>query len=185
MSKDLELVNYKKVLQEAKQAILVVQQQFIQNANHASIELYWVLGKLLSNTAERYQWGQHELVKEKNTDELLEHYQLTRGPYLTNLGILCLGKQQHRAQLATAPVIQFIKYDDREQKVNKIVWDDQTASPMELIESVWREIPDFREHYELPDGLYRQSIPAFDEVVIRVTFQESCHATTFLTQGAI
>ena len=37
MSKDLELVNYKKVLHEAKQAILVAQQQFIQNANHASI----------------------------------------------------------------------------------------------------------------------------------------------------
>ena len=106
-------------------------------------------------------------VKEKNTNELLDHYQLTQGVYLTNLGILCLGHQQHRAQLATAPVIQFIKYDERGQKVNKLVWDDQTASPMELIEAVWQEVPDFRERYELPDGLYRQHIPAFDEVVVR------------------
>jgi ATP-dependent DNA helicase RecG len=106
-------------------------------------------------------------VKEKNTDELLDHYQLTQGAYLTNLGILCLGRQQHRAQLATAPVIQFIKYDEHGQKVNKLVWDDQIASPMELIEAVWQEVPDFRERYELPDGLYRQHIPAFDEVVVR------------------
>ncbi|MES2264541.1 MAG: ATP-binding protein [Pseudomonadota bacterium] len=106
-------------------------------------------------------------VKEKSADELLDHYQLTRGPYLTNLGVLCVGQQQHRAQLASAPVIQFIKFDDREQKVNKLVWDDQMASPMELIEAVWHEIPDFRERYELPDGLYRQHIPAFDEIVVR------------------
>ena len=38
---------------------------------------------------------------------------------------------------------------------------------MELIEAVWQEIPDFRERYELPDGLYRQHIPAFDEIVVR------------------
>lgn len=106
-------------------------------------------------------------VKEKSADELLDHYQLAHGPHLTNLGILCLGQQRHRVQLASAPVIQFIKYDENEQKVNKLVWDDQTASPMELIEAVWQEVPDFRERYELPDGLYRQYIPAFDEIVVR------------------
>lgn len=106
-------------------------------------------------------------VKEKSAHELLDHYQLAVGHYLTNLGILCLGQQHHRAQLASAPVIQFIKFDEREQKVNKLVWDDQTASPMELIETVWKEVPDFRERYELPDGLYRQHIPAFDEIMVR------------------
>jgi ATP-dependent DNA helicase RecG len=106
-------------------------------------------------------------VKEKTDDELLDHYQLARGHYLTNLGVLCLGRQHHRAQLTTAPVIQFIKYDERGQKVNKLVWDDHTQSPMELIEAVWLEVPDFRERYELPDGLYRQNVPAFDEIVVR------------------
>ncbi|MFA6928687.1 MAG: ATP-binding protein [Lentisphaeria bacterium] len=106
-------------------------------------------------------------VKEKSSAELLDHYQLAQGQFLTNLGILCVGQQRHRVQLATAPVIQFIKYDEQDQKVNKLVWDDQTANPMELIESVWQEIPDFRERYELPDGLFRQYIPAFDEIVIR------------------
>jgi ATP-dependent DNA helicase RecG len=106
-------------------------------------------------------------VKEKDDEELLDHYQLAQGQYLTHLGILCIGKQQHRAQLATAPVIQFIKYDEHEQKVNKLPWDDHTLNPMELIEAVWQEVPDFRERYELPDGLYRQNVPAFDEIVVR------------------
>ncbi|MCB1914098.1 MAG: putative DNA binding domain-containing protein [Rhodocyclaceae bacterium] len=106
-------------------------------------------------------------VKEKSDDELLDHYQLAQGQTLTNLGVLCLGRQHHRAQLSTAPVIQFIKYDEHSQKVNKLVWDDHTQSPMDLIEAVWLEVPDFRERYELPDGLYRQNVPAFDEIVVR------------------
>lgn len=106
-------------------------------------------------------------VREKTDDELLEHYQLARGPWLTHLGVLCIGRQHQRAQLASAPVIQFIKFDERGEKVNKLVWDDHTQSPMALIEAVWAEVPDFRERYELPDGLYRQHVPAFDEVVVR------------------
>ncbi len=106
-------------------------------------------------------------VKEKDDEELLDHYQLSQDQYLTHLGILCIGKQQHRAQLSTAPVIQFIKYDEHGEKVNKLVWDDHTLSPMELIEAVWKDVPDFRERYELPDGLYRQNVPAFDEIVVR------------------
>ncbi len=106
-------------------------------------------------------------VKEKTDDELLDHYQLAQGPWLTHLGVLCMGRQHQRAQLHSAPVVQFIKYDELGQKVNKLVWDDHTLSPMALIEAVWAEVPDFRERYELPDGLYRQHVPAFDEVVVR------------------
>ena len=106
-------------------------------------------------------------VKEKSDDELLDHYQLAQGRTLTHLGVLCVGRQHHRAQLSTAPVIQFIKYDEHGHKVNKLVWDDHTLSPVDLIETVWLEVPDFRERYELPDGLYRQNVPAFDEIVVR------------------
>lgn len=106
-------------------------------------------------------------VKEKTDGELLDHYQLAQGPRLTHLGVLCIGHQHQRAQLMSAPVVQFIKFDELGQKVNKLVWDDHTLSPMALIEAVWTEVPDFRERYELPDGLYRQHVPAFDEVVVR------------------
>ncbi len=38
---------------------------------------------------------------------------------------------------------------------------------MQLIDEVWREIPDFRESYELPDGLFRQHIPVYDGRIVR------------------
>lgn len=108
-----------------------------------------------------------ESVKEKTEGELLDHYLLAYGEWLTNLGILCVGRRQDRARLGTAPVIQFIKYDELGKKVNKITWDDFSQTPMELIEAVWREVPDFRERYELPDGLFRQHVPLYDEIVVR------------------
>ncbi|TVR59979.1 MAG: ATP-dependent DNA helicase [Candidatus Competibacteraceae bacterium] len=106
-------------------------------------------------------------VKEKTDLELLRHYLLVDQEWLTHLGILCIGTQTDRARLGTAPVIQFIKYDDQERKINKLVWDDYTQSPMELVDAVWREIPDFREFYEIPGGLFRQQVPMFDEIVVR------------------
>jgi ATP-dependent DNA helicase RecG len=106
-------------------------------------------------------------VKEKSDSELLDHYYLAIGNHLTNLGILCVGRREDRARLGTAPVVQFIKYDEEGRKVNKLAWDDHSLSPMELVEVVWTEIPDFRENYELPDGLFRQHIPAYDQRVVR------------------
>ena len=108
-----------------------------------------------------------ESVKEKTEDELLDHYLLAHGGWLTNLGILCVGRRQDRARLGTAPVVQFIKYDELGKKVNKIPWDDFSLTPMELIETIWREVADFRERYELPDGLFRQHVPLYDEIVVR------------------
>jgi len=106
-------------------------------------------------------------VKEKSDFELLDHYLLASGPWLTNLGVLCVGKSSDRARLGSAPVIQFIKYDESGNKVNKLVWDDHCLSPMELVEAVWQGIPDFQEYYELPNGLFRQHVPLYDEVVVR------------------
>lgn len=106
-------------------------------------------------------------VKEKSDDELLDHYLLAQNNRLTNLGVLCIGRQMDRARLGTAPVIQFIKRDAQENKVNKLTWDDYTLSPMELIDAVWRDVPDFREFYEVAEGLFRTQVPAFDERVIR------------------
>lgn len=83
------------------------------------------------------------------------------------MGVLCIGQQIDRARLGTAPVLQFIKRDEHEQKVNKLSWDDHTLPPMALVDAVWRDVPDFREFYEVADGLFRTQVPAFDERVIR------------------
>lgn len=106
-------------------------------------------------------------VKEKSADELLTHYGLAQGRMLSRLGVLLVGRREDRAALGTAPIIQVIKYDERGQKINKWVWDDHTLSPVELVDAVWREVPDFRESYEIAEGMFRRSVPAYDEKVVR------------------
>lgn len=108
-----------------------------------------------------------DFVKGKTVDELMDYYLFANEQYLTNLGVLWVGRREDRATLVYAPVVQFIKYDERERKVNKLVWDDFSLNPLELIEAVWREVPDWRETYELPDGLFRKTVPHYDEVVVR------------------
>ena len=106
-------------------------------------------------------------VKRKTVDQMLDHFKLAEGKYLTNLGILCVGRRMDRARLGVAPIIHFIKKDGSENKTNKIVWDDHNLNPMELVDDVWKQIPDFRETYEVPNGLHRDLIPAFDEEIVR------------------
>lgn len=106
-------------------------------------------------------------VREKTDDELLEHYGLADGDVLTNLGVLLVGRSADRARLGTAPIVQAIKYDEQGAKVSKLTWDDYTLSPVELVDAIWREVPDFRESYEVPEGMLRARIPAYDEAVVR------------------
>jgi ATP-dependent DNA helicase RecG len=108
-----------------------------------------------------------ESVKSKTDEELIDHYFLAIDDFLTNLGILVVGRREDRARLGTAPVIQFIKVDQTEDKVHKITWDDYSLSPMEMVEAVWNEVPDWRESYEVRDGLFPHSVPHYDEVVVR------------------
>ncbi len=108
-----------------------------------------------------------ESVKEKTPEELLVHYGLAVGPMLTQLGVLLVGGAVDRRALGTAPIIQAIRYDEQDRKINKWVWDDGALSPVELVDAVWRDVPDFRESYEVADGLYRKQVPAYDEKVVR------------------
>lgn len=106
-------------------------------------------------------------VKDKTDGELLTHYGLAADGRLTHLGILLVGRTSDRAALGTAPVIQVIKRDERGEKIGKWLWDDYALTPPELVDVVWREIPDFRESYEVPDGMFRRNVPAYDEKVVR------------------
>lgn len=106
-------------------------------------------------------------VKEKTAAELLAHYDLVATGGVTHLGVLLLGRRDDRARLGTAPIVQCLKFDEHGTKVNKWVWDDHSLSPVDLPDAVSQGVPDFRETYELPDGLYRRNVPAFDEGVLR------------------
>lgn len=126
-----------------------------------------------------------EFVRDKAEVELLEHYLFVRAGLLTNLGILWIGRREDRAALLYAPEIQCIKYDERERKVRKQVWNDYGLNPMELIEAVWREVPDWREFYELPDGLFRKSVPHYDEVVVRELLANALAHRPYTQRGDI
>lgn len=84
-------------------------------------------------------------VKQKTDAELLAHYGLVKGKVPTNLGVLLVGRAQDRAGLGSAPIVQAIKYDEREVKVSKWSWDDHELSPIDLVDAIWTEVPDFRE----------------------------------------
>ena len=126
-----------------------------------------------------------ESVKEKGADALLSHYGLAHGTTLTRLGVLLLGGTADRRALGTAPLVQAIKYDEHGQKINKWVWDDCELSPVELVDAVWREVPDFRESYEVAEGLYRRSVPAYDEKVVRELLVNALVHRPYTQQGDI
>ena len=102
-------------------------------------------------------------VKEKTDDELLAHYGLAEGDILTHLGVLLVGGRHDRARLGTDSIVQAIKYDEHEVKVAKWSWDDHELSPIELVDAIWEGIPDFRESYEIPEGMFRKQLPAYEE----------------------
>lgn len=126
-----------------------------------------------------------ESVKQKSELELLEHYLLVVDGCLTQLGVLWIGQRQDRAQLLHAPIIQFLKYDARGERVSKLTWTDYSLNPQELLEAVWIEIPDWRESTELPDGLFRKSIPHYDEIVVRELVANALVHRPYTTRGDI
>jgi ATP-dependent DNA helicase RecG len=126
-----------------------------------------------------------ESVKQKSELELLEHYLLVVDGCLTQLGVLWIGQRQDRAQLLHAPTIQFLKYDARGERVSKLTWTDYSLNPQELLEAVWIGIPDWRESTELPDGLFRKSIPHYDEIVVRELVANALVHRPYTTRGDI
>lgn len=125
-------------------------------------------------------------LKGKNQKELLSYYQMIDDKgYLNNLGILWLGKRKHRARLRYAPNVQFIKWDNKGNKVNKIVWDDYSLNPKELIQRIWSEVPDWKEGIEIPDGIFRRRIANYDEVVVRELLANALVHRPYNTAGDI
>ena len=125
-------------------------------------------------------------VKEKNEEEMLSYYQMIDdNGKLTNLGVLWIGKPEQRARLLYSPIIQYIKYDNEENKVLKYVWDDYRFNPQELLEDIWQTVPDWKESNEVSDGLWRKNIPAYDEKVVRELLCNALVHRPYTTRGDI
>ena len=127
-----------------------------------------------------------DFVKSKTDEEILEYFSLAdEDHYLTHLGILWLGTQPQRSRLLYTPTIQYIKYDNTGNKVFKQVWDDNSMNPQELLEDIWRSVPDWRESNEVSDGLWRKEIPAYDEKVVREVLCNAIAHRPYTTRGDI
>lgn len=124
-------------------------------------------------------------VKQKSDDELLDHYFFAEEGFLTNLGVLWLGKRNDRAKLLYAPTIHFLKFDENEQKVNKIMWEDHSLNPKELIEAIWTQIPDWKEGIDVADGMFRKFVPNYEEEVIRELMANALVHRPYTTRGDI
>lgn len=125
-------------------------------------------------------------IKEKNQEEICEHYFLTDNQgYLTNLGVLWLGTRQQRALLHYAPSVQFIKYDENENKIFKKVWDDYDKNPKELINSILNELPEWNEFIEVSDGIFRKNIYNYPPEVIREIVANAFAHRNYTMQGDI
>jgi ATP-dependent DNA helicase RecG len=124
-------------------------------------------------------------VKEKSDEELLDYYFFRKDKFLTNLGILWIGKREDRAGLLYSPSIQVIRYNERDEKVWKLSLDDFNYNPKELLEKVLVEVPDWQESIEISDGVFRKNIPFFPQEVVRELVANALVHRTYTTRGDI
>jgi ATP-dependent DNA helicase RecG len=124
-------------------------------------------------------------IKELNDDEILDFYFIQKNGFLTNLGILWIGKRNDRASLLYPPAIQVIRYDDKDEKVWKLLLDDYFANPKELLERVLDDVPDWQESVEVSEGMFRKNIPFFPIEVVRELLVNALVHRTYTTRGDI
>jgi len=128
-----------------------------------------------------------DFVKQKDTKELLDYYYMTdaESDFMTQLGVMFIGKQTQRGRIMNAPVVQCIKYDQYGEKVNKWLWDDFSKNPYEIIDEIWKNIPEWKESTEIGDGMFRRNIPAYPESVIRELVGNSLVHRPYTIRGDI
>ncbi|HNV51455.1 MAG TPA: ATP-binding protein, partial [Tenuifilaceae bacterium] len=124
-------------------------------------------------------------IKEMSDEEILEHYFFTQGNFLTNLGILWIGRRNERASLLYPPAIQVIRYDKNDEKVWKLLLDDYLLNPKELLERVLSDVPDWQESIEISEGMFRKNIPFFPIEVVRELVVNALVHRTYTTRGDI
>jgi ATP-dependent DNA helicase RecG len=124
-------------------------------------------------------------IKEMDDNEILDFYFIQKNGFLTNLGILWIGKRNDRALLLYSPAIQVIRYDDKDEKVWKLLLDDYFANPKELLERVLNDVPDWQESVEVSEGMFRKNVPFFPIEVVRELVVNALVHRTYTTRGDI
>jgi ATP-dependent DNA helicase RecG len=108
-----------------------------------------------------------DFIKSKEDSEVLDFYQLLGEDYLTNLGVLWLGTPAQRARLSYPITVQYIVYNEREEKIRKKEWHYHIHNPKELVLDIEKEAVELTYSVELPDGLFRKNIRQYSKEVVR------------------
>ena len=108
-----------------------------------------------------------DFIKEQNDENILEYFSLIEDGYLTNLGILWIGDFKQRSRLNYPITVQYIVYDENEEKVRKLDWNLNQFNPKELLLEIEREAIELNYSFELPNGLFRKQVRHYDKNVVR------------------
>lgn len=106
-------------------------------------------------------------IKQLDYTEIGEHYHLLDGRRLTNLGVLWLGTAKQRSRICYPITVEYIVYDNLENKTNKLEWRDNTLNPKELLEDIMDKAVELTYSHEMPNGLFRKNIRYYNENLIR------------------
>ena len=126
-------------------------------------EIAFFLQKVREASAEKVS----PFVKAKTTAELLEYYNLAQDGIATNLGVLWLGTPAQRARLRYPLAVQYLVYDELEQRIRKETWLDHHLNPLRLLEEVLSRGVELHYFHEVPAGLYRRQVRRYPEAVLR------------------
>lgn len=109
-----------------------------------------------------------DFIKQQDDLEILSFYQLvSQDNFLTNLGVLWLGTPSQRARLSYPITVQYIVYNDREEKIRKKEWHFNFQNPKELVQDIEKEAVELTYSTELPDGLFRKNVRQYPKEVVR------------------
>lgn len=106
-------------------------------------------------------------VQQMDDVELAEYYHLIDEGFLTHLGVLWLGTTKERGNLSYPITVQYIVYDELENKVRKEEWHDNMLNPKELLLDIEKKSIELTYSYEFPNGLFRKTIRRYHKDVVR------------------
>ena len=127
-----------------------------------------------------------DFIKNKEDVEVLQFYQLISPEnILINLGVLWLGTPAQRARLSYPITLQYIVYNDREEKIRKKEWHFHLHNPKELLQDIEKEAVELTYSTEMPDGLFRKSVRQYPKEVVRELLINAIAHKKFTISGDI
>lgn len=123
------------------------------------------LHKIANDIRASKRVGDH--IKQMDDNEIADYYCLADDGYLTNLGVLWLGNAKQKSRISYPLSVQYIVYDELDQKIRKVEWRNDDNDPRDLLAAIEKEAVELTYSYEIPNGLFRKQIRHYHPKVLR------------------